>query len=226
MVGESVILQLLFAPSETVLYINIYFFIFIYEHKLREMSMEVVSSYCFFSSSDSGSRLHPNALSPFHSFGRHSDLTATFTSPSRGKRKRSEFEGSEDLPCAYGPSSMDESTDEDPGIPFTPNCSNKENVLRDSDPESNHPSKQRKTEHRAPNSKDLPSCRFVLVRFGDEGTLKGEMLYREPWGCMVLITETNPSLPHVRLRSQFWASWKGMLCTQTSIPIVHAIHQS
>ena len=191
--------------------------------------MEVASSYCFFSTSDSSIRLHPNALLPFHSLGCQSDLATTFTSPSRGKRKRSEFEASPEehgLICTYGPTSMDESTDEDPMIPYIPHCSNKENVHRDSDAEYNHPPKQRKTEHQPPNSKDLPSCRFVLVRFGDEGTLKGEMLYREPWGCMVLITETNPKLPHVRLRSQFWASWKGMLCTQTSIPIVHAIHQS
>lgn len=94
-------------------------------------------------------------------------------------------------------------------------------------PESTEPLKQPKQDHRCFTTKDLAGAtRYVLVQFNEDKTqlVEAKIVFREPWGVMVTITESNPFLAEVEKGSRWWAKWTGRICPIVSVPVVEAIH--
>ncbi len=86
--------------------------------------------------------------------------------------------------------------------------------------------KHHKVEHKAPNHKDIPKARLVLVRVSCDAkeTVEAKILYKEPWGMMVSLLETNAHLD-VRCGQRFWTKFTGTVHSVTNIPIVELVHQ-
>jgi len=85
--------------------------------------------------------------------------------------------------------------------------------------------KQRKLLHKKPDAKDIPNARIVLVRFCADflQTVEAKILYKEPWGVMVLLLESREDLGAEKGR-RYWTKFSGQVHPITNIPILDAVH--
>jgi hypothetical protein len=82
--------------------------------------------------------------------------------------------------------------------------------------------------HKEPDAKDIPKVRLVFVRGSNysndpKDLVQAKILYKEPWGVMVVLTESKLELG-MRRGQRFWTKFTGTVHPISNIPILEAIH--
>jgi len=85
--------------------------------------------------------------------------------------------------------------------------------------------KQRKLVHKKPDTKDIPNARIVQVRFCADilQSVAAKILYKEPWGVMVLLLEGREDLGAEKGR-RYWTKFSGVVHPVTNVPVLDAVH--